>query len=171
MQSSMLREQTGVGGQAFETKRVEVYLNSCSIRGLLETTVPRVSDHLCIPEQVLRLADARVTLRDGSILATGQVSLINKDEILFVIDLTPGGTSKLGFQIPKDQIALTVSIGNLWLRGYAHMPHGADMNSFLTGTMNRFMPLTGATVVGHEGAPPRTVLINRDRLKCVLTAS
>ena len=150
--SSLRREQAGpaaqaeIGALAFESKRVEVYLDSCSIRGVLETNHPRVSDHLGIPDQVLRLTDARVTLPDGSILADGQASLIN-----------------------KDQIALTVSIGNLWLRGFAHMPHGADMNSFLTGTMNRFMPLTGATVVGHESAPPRTVLINRDRLKCVLT--
>lgn len=169
--SSMQREQSGISGWKFESKRVEVYLDSCSIRRLLETNHPRVSDHLGIPDQVLRLSDARVTLRDGSILAEEHTSLVNKDKILFVIDHTPRGTGKLGYQIPKDQIALTVSIGNLWLRGYAHMPQGADMTSFLTATMNHFMPLTGATVVGHEDAPPRTVLINRDRLKCVLTAS
>lgn len=149
-------------------RTVEIYLPACALRGTLETHHARVSDHLGTPEEVLRLSDVRVTLRDGRELARQRSVLVNKAEILFVIDLTPYPTGHLGFQVERSPQPVTVNVGNIWLRGKAHLPVGGEVAHYFTGAVNRFMALTEASVVGHDAARPRTVLINRDRVACLL---
>lgn len=151
-------------------KRIEVYLDACSIRGTLDTAHPRVSDHLGSTEEVVRLRDARVVLRDGSVLSENTSVVINKSEILFVVDLTPRPAGHAGFQVEKDPVNVTLNIGTIWLKGRAHLPVGGELSSFFAGAMNRFMAITEATVVGYDSAEPRTVLINRDQLNCMLVA-
>lgn len=147
---------------------VEIYLPACALRGTLETHHPRVSDHLGTPDEVVRLSDVRVTLRDGRELARQREVLVNKAEILFAIDLTPHPTGHLGFQVERAPRQVTVNVGNIWLRGYAHLPVGGSLDQFFAGAVNRFMALTDATVVGNDAARPRTVLVNRDRVGCLL---
>lgn len=98
-----------------------------------------------------------------------KLALVNKAEILFVVDLTPNPEgAHLGFQVERAPLEVTLNVGNIWLRGRAHLPIGGDINSFFTGAVNRFMAITEATVVGHEQGRPRTVIINRDQLNCML---
>jgi hypothetical protein len=151
------------------TKTVEVYLASCSIRGTIETPHARVSDHLGSPDEVLRVREARVVLRDGSQVANNRTALVNKAEILFVVDLTTNPSGHLGFQVERAPLEVTLNVGNIWLKGQIHLPIGGDINSFFTGAVNRFMAITEATVVGYEQGRPRTVIINRDQLNCMLT--
>lgn len=150
------------------SKPIEVYLASCSIRGTIETPHPRVSDHLGATDEVLRLSDARVVLRDGTQVASEKTAVVNKAEILFVVDLTPNSTGLLGFQVERAPVEVTLNVGNIWLRGRAHLPIGGDINSFFTGAVNRYMAITEAIVVGYEQGRPRTVIINRDQLNCML---
>lgn len=168
MVDAYLRERSA-GEPTLGEKPVEVYLDSCSIRGILQTAHTRVSDHLGATEETIRLKDARVVLRDGTALATDAAALINKAIILFLVDLTPRPTGQLGLQVERNVRDVTLNIGTIWIRGRAHLPVGGELQTFFSGAMNRFMAITDATVVGFEAAEPRTVLINRDQLRCMLS--
>lgn len=149
-------------------KRIEVYLDACTIRGTLDTAHPRVSDHLGSTEEVIRLRDAHVVLRDDNALSEVSLAIIIKSEVLYVVDLTPHPAGHAGFQVEKDPVDVTLNIGTVWLKGRAHLPIGGELSPFVAGTLNRFMAITEATVVGYDGTEPRTVLINRDQLRCML---
>ena len=158
------------GEPSLSERPVEVYLESCSIRGLIETTQTRVSDHLGTAEETIRLKGARVVIRDGTELASNAEIFINKAVVLFVVDLSPRPTGQLGFQVRRDVKGVTVNIGTLWIRGQVHLPVGGDLQSFYIGAINRFMAITQATVVGREQAAPRTFLINRDQVRCLMAS-
>lgn len=149
-------------------KRVEIYLDSCSIRGSLQTTQTRVSDHLNASDEPVCLKDARVVPRDGEPIATDSTVYVNKSTILFVVDLTPRLDGQRAFQVERAEHAVTLNIGTIWIRGHVHLPVDGEMQTFFGGIVARFMPLTQATVVGHEATAPRTVLINRDQLRCLM---
>jgi hypothetical protein len=151
-----------------QAKRIEVYLDACSVRGILETAHARVSDHLGATEEVLRIREARVLMRNGEQLSSEKTVLVNKTEILFIVDLTPRTSGQTGFQVERDPHEVILNVGTIWLKGRAHVPVGGELPSFFAGAMNRFMPITEATVVGYTNAEPRTVLINRDQLRCMI---
>jgi hypothetical protein len=150
-------------------KQIEAYLDHCSIRGTLMTGHARVSDHLGATEEILRLTGARVVMRDGTVLENTPTALINKSELLFVVDLSPSPGGHASFHVERDHFNVMLNVGPIWLQGKAHVPVGAELHAFFAGTMNRFMAITDATVVGHANAKPRTVLINRDQLRCMVT--
>jgi hypothetical protein len=148
--------------------RVEVVLDSCSIRGILETSQARVSDHLNAGADTLSLKHARVVLPGGEPVASESTVYINTSVILFVVDLTPRPTGHAAFQIEREAREVTLNIGTIWVRGDAHLPVGGEMQAYFEGSATRFMPLTNATVIGREATAPRTVLINRDQLRCMM---
>lgn len=154
---------------ALTEKRIEIYLDSCSIRGTLATSQARVSDHLNANDAPVCLKDARVVTRGGEPMATESTVYVNKSIILFVVDLTPHPASQLGFHVERDERKITLNIGTIWIRGQAHLPVGGELQAFFGGNAARFMPLTQATVIGNDATAPRTVLINRDQLRCMMT--
>jgi hypothetical protein len=149
-------------------KRIEIYLDTCSIRGVLETAQARVSDHLNAFEDTIRLTDARVILREGTPLSTESTVYINRSIVLFVVDLTPQPAGQDGLHVQRDERPVTFNIGTIWIRGRAHLPVGGEMQTFVGEPSDRFMPITEATVVGYEATAPRTILINRDQLRCMM---
>ena len=92
----------GRGHPEVHQRRVEIYLDSCSVRGVLETIHPRVSDHLASEGDTLTLLAARVVTRDGTQLARGTSTLIHKPVILFVVDLSSTGGYP-GFRVERMQ--------------------------------------------------------------------
>jgi hypothetical protein len=152
-------------------KQIEVYLDHCSMRGTLLTGHGRVSDHLAATEEILRLSNAQVVMRDGTMLENAATALVNKSEILFVVDLSPTSGGRASFHVERDHFNVVLNVGPIWLQGRAHVPVGAELHAFFAGTMNRFMAITDATIVGHATAKPRTVLINRDQLRCMVTVA
>ncbi len=157
----------GRGHPEVHQRRVEIYLDSCSVRGVLETIHPRVSDHLASEGDTLTLLAARVVTRDGTQLARGTSTLIHKPVILFVVDLS-SAAGYSGFRVERMQREVMLNVGSIWLRGRAHLPIGADLANFVSGSMARFMPITDATVIGAQAVEPRTVLVNRDQLRCMI---
>lgn len=157
----------GRGHPEVHQRRVEIYLDSCSVRGVLETIHPRVSDHLASEGETLTLLAARVVTRDGTQLSRGAQTFVQKSVILFIVDLSaPGGYA--GFRVERLQREVMLNVGSIWLRGRAHLPIGADLANFVAGSMARFMPITDATVIGASAIEPRTVLVNRDQLRCMI---
>jgi hypothetical protein len=152
-------------------KRVEIVLDACSIRGTLTTSQTRVSDHLNASDAPVYLRDARVVTREGQPLANQTTVYVNKSVILFVVDLTPNPTGQLGFQVERDPRNVTLNLGTIWIRGEAHLPIGGEMEAYFGGASAGFMPLTNATVVGPGATAPRTVLINRSQLRCMMAES
>jgi hypothetical protein len=152
-------------------KRVEVVLDACSIRGTLATSQTRVSDHLNASDEPLFIRDARVVTHEGQPLADQTAVYVNKSVILFVVDLTSNPTGQYGFQVEREPRNVTLNLGTIWIRGEAHLPMGGEMKAFFGGASPGFMPLTNATVVGPVATAPRTVLINRSQLRCMMTDS
>jgi hypothetical protein len=147
---------------------VEAQLDSCAVRGVLRTVHPRVSDHLGAAGDLLRIVGAQVVRRDGTPLGGASDVLVSKAALLYLIDLTPPGTGELQRHIERDDAPVVLSVGPIWLRGHAHIPVGGDLETYVAGALNRFIPITGATVLGQEPATPRTILVNRDKLQLML---
>ena len=162
-----LREAVAEGSITTK-KRVEIFLDSCSIRGNLETAHSRVSDHLNAGDETVCLRDTRVVRNDGMPMAAESTVVVNTSAILFIVDLSPRLVSQPGSQVERDEREVTLNIGTIWVRGHAHLPVGGEVETFFSGTASCFMPLTEAIVVGYETTAPRTVLINREQLRCVV---
>jgi hypothetical protein len=147
---------------------VEAQLDSCTVRGVLRTVHQRVSDHLGAAGDLLRIAGARVVRGDGTSLAGVSDVLVSKAALLYLVDLMPPGTGQLQRQIERDDAPVVLCVGTVWLRGHAHIPVGGDLETYVAGALNPFIPITDATVLGQEPATPRTILVNRDKLQLML---
>ena len=151
---------------------VEVYLPSLVFRGTLLTRHNRLSDWLNLKssDSMLRLDDVEVEMLSGKpSFAKCQDALINKQQITFVIDLSPAGShqrEELSL-VHKEPHRVFAEIGSFWLEGNIHVAPGFDLSTFADGK-NTFLPLTDASFVNLRRAEPRTLLINREKLSCLL---
>lgn len=151
----------------FVTRKVEFYLASGAVRGLLKSPHPRLSDHLRDPEESFVIEEAVVTsYRSKEPLASGNSVLVGKSQILFAVDLDEGaGMQNMRVERVTHQVALCV--GPFWLRGQVHLPVGGDLRAYFDSDALRFIPVTAAVVVGQEAAVPRTVLVNMNLIGVV----
>jgi hypothetical protein len=153
-------------------KPVEIYLDACSIGGVLESPHARVSDFLGSSDDTIRVTAARVIAWGGKSLATQATLLVNKRAILLVADLSPAPATNTDALVEREPHAVTLNVGPIWIQGNVHLPVGGDVQSVIvSGPANRFLPLTDAVFVGHEDSGARTVLVNRDHLHCMLVPS
>ena len=151
---------------------VEVYLPSIVFRGTLLTRHNRLSDCLNLKSSdgMLRLDSVEVEMLTGKPSSTKcKDALINKQQVTFVIDLSfPDTRDKEELSlVHKEPRRVFVEIGSFWLEGNIHVVPGFELSTFADGK-NDFLPLTDATFVNLRSSEPRTFLINREKLSCLL---
>ena len=151
---------------------IEVYLPSIVFRGTLLTRHNRLSDCLNLKstDSMLRLDDVEVEMLSGKpSSARCKDALINKQQITFVIDLSPastGGKEELSL-VHKEPHRVFAEIGSFWLEGNVHVVRGFELSTFAEGG-HTFLPLTQASFVHLRSSEARTFLINREKLSCLL---
>src|ERR1051326_3903548 len=151
---------------------IEVYLPSIVFRGTLLTRHNRLSDCLNLKstDGMLRLDDVEVEMLSGKpSSARCKDALINKQQITFVIDLSPasaGGKEELSL-VHKEPHRVFAEIGSFWLEGNVHVVRGFELSTFAEGG-HTFFPLTQASCVHLRSSEARTFLINREKLSCLL---
>lgn len=151
---------------------VEVYLPSIVFRGMLLTRHNRLSDCLNLKssEAMLSLDDVEVEMLTGRPSSTKcKDALINKQQVIFIVDLSsPAASAKEELSlVHKEPRRVFAEIGSFWLEGNIHVVSGCELSSF-SESKNTFLPLTDATFVNLRSTEPRTFLINRDKLSCLL---
>jgi len=151
---------------------VEVYLPSVIFRGTLVTRHNRLSDCLNLKstDGMLRLSNVEVEMLSGRpSSAKCNEALINKQQVTFVIDLSPADEHEREVLslVHKEPRRVFVEIGAFWLEGNVHVVPGFELSTFAEGK-NDFLPLTDATFVNLRSGEPRTFLINREKLSCLL---
>jgi len=158
----------------FRQISVEVYLPSSVLRGKLITKHQRLSDYLN-----LKMSDEAIKLEEVEI-QTGKVetssvkpsnALINRRQVTVVVELSPGpsttGEKEAISPVEKESWSVLIEAGSLWVQGDLHLLPGAELNSFALGNSS-FISLTQATFVDSPGSEPRTFMINREKVNCLM---
>jgi hypothetical protein len=151
---------------------VIVYLDAGAIRGTLQTLQPRVLDEL-------HDASGSLTLRDVTLLSyrveectpadrqNDQV-VLRKRQVLLMADLTPRPCTRIEMQVPRERFTVTLAVGPYWVNGCIHLPIGTEPVAFLDGSGVGFTPLTDAQLVKLANAPRQTLLVNREKISCII---
>ncbi len=165
-----------LGGAASQGLAVEVYLTSTIIRGTLATKHDRLSDHLLLraSDELFSLKDAAVEDLHGQPLSVGGAEyFIHMREALFIADLNTGrGPARSNLdhaKIAKESKNAVILVSPFWIRGQVHLMPGAALQDLLA-LKNRFIPVTGATLIGRSDVKPRTLLVNRTKVGCLAAA-
>lgn len=153
---------------------VEVYLPSTVFRGKLFLRHKRLSDSLNfkMSEGVIRLDDVEIqTFQGRSSTVKSKNALIYKRQVMFVVDLSSGTETKREREelslVNKQRRRVLIEIGLFWLQGDVHLVPGLELDSFAEGNSS-FIPLTTAKFVDFPDSEPRTFMINRDKLNCMM---
>jgi hypothetical protein len=152
------------------TMPMEVYLPAALVRGVLETNQDRLSSHLLVrqDDQVFSLRDATVEDLIGRPIASRTNDyVVYMREVFLIADLSPAGQSQRsgleGLYRKKNTSKALISVGPYLIQGDVYVVPGGALYDLLL-EKNQFIPLTNATIVGRQPAPPRTYLINRHRI-------
>jgi len=152
------------------TLPLEVYLPAALVRGILETNLDRVSSDLLLrqDDQVFSLRDATVENLDGRpIINRATEYVVYMREIYLIADLSPANHStRLGFEglyQKKDTSKALISVGAYLIQGDVYILPGGALYDLLL-EKSQFIPLTNATILGHQSIAPRTYLINRHKI-------
>ena len=159
------------------SRPVEVYLASGVVKGQVVTRHRRLSDYLNadMGHGTIRLEAAEIrSLKTNRVSERQLRILIYKQQILFVADLNSGNSiaaEDLGFnwaaRVPHK---VRMEVGTIWLEGEVHLVPGSELASFAEGK-NSFIPLTKARLINHHASEPRTFLINREKINCLIAPS
>ncbi|HWP57256.1 MAG TPA: hypothetical protein VNL14_05165 [Candidatus Acidoferrales bacterium] len=149
-------------------KEVEVYLSFATLRGTIATRHARLSDHLLTFDETFTLKNVKSGRGTSSLSA--ETALVYKRLVILVADLGSDGQDTVDaqlFRVEREPHRVIVGAGPFWVRGDIHIVRGGDLETVGLGT-TRFVPLTGATFVGQEGAEPATFIVNREHIGCLL---
>ena len=153
---------------------VEVYLPSAVFRGQLLLRHNRLSDSLNskTTDGVLRLDDVEIEnfSRNASPVKSRSV-LIYTRQITFVVDLSPSfsdsGKSEEISLVNKEARQVLMEVGLFWMQGDVHVVPGLEFTKFAEAK-SLFIPLTNARFIDFPDSPPRTFMINREKLNCLM---
>lgn len=152
------------------TMPMEVHLPAALVRGVLETNQDRLSSHLLFRQndQVFSLRDATVEDLTGKPIASRTNDyVVYMREVFLIADLSPAGQSQRsgleGLYRKKNTSKALISVGPYLIQGDVYLLPGGALYDLLL-EKNQFIPLTNATILGRQPAPPRTYLINRHKI-------
>ncbi len=153
---------------------VEVYLPSSVFRGNLLMKQRRLSDSLNskVSDGIIRLDDVEIqTFRKKSSPVKSKSALIYTRQVTFVVDLssTPSMTrenEELSL-VNKEPRKVLMEVGLFWMQGDVHLVPGFELSRFAEGKSS-FIPLTMARFVDLPGSDPRTFMINREKVSCLM---
>lgn len=153
---------------------VEVYLPSAVFQGKLFIRHQRLSDHLNVKtnDETIRLDDVEIqTFKGISSAVKSKNAWIYKRQVTFVVDLNSNqSTTRENTELSlvnKEPHRVLIEIGSFWVQGDVHIIRGLELNSFAEGKSS-FIPLTTATFVDFPDSQPRTFLINREKVNCLM---
>jgi hypothetical protein len=150
--------------------RLEVYLQSAVVRGILMTNQDRPSNYFILREgdEVFSLKEATLEGPNRKPVAVSSDEyLIYMQEVLLIADLSPQLAAKrAGFEhlyVKKEASKALLGVGPFWLRGNIHLVPGGVLHDLLMAK-TRFIPITDATLVDRPDLGPRTYLVNRTKI-------
>ncbi len=153
---------------------VEVYLPSAVYRGKVFTRHNRLSDYLNLmtSDGIIQLDDVEIQTFSGkSPTVKSKSALIYMRHVTFVVELSssPSTTNENQevYLVNKEPRRVLIEVGSFWMQGDVHITPGSELNSFAFGKSS-FIPLTTATFIDFPGSEPRTFLINRRRVHCLM---
>ena len=153
---------------------VEVYLPSSVARGRLLMKHQRLSDSLNakMSDGIIRLDDVEIQTFGGKSSAVkSKNALIYKRQVMFVIDSsaspsTAGENEELSL-VTKEPRKVLMEVGFFWMQGEVHIVPGFELSTLAEGKSS-FIPLTMARFVDVPGSDPRTFMINREKINCLM---
>jgi hypothetical protein len=157
--------------------RLEVYLQSAVLRGILATNQDRLSNYFILREgdEVFSLREATLEgLNRKAIATSSDEYLIYMQEVLLIADLSPqlssgrGGSERL--YVKKEASKALLVVGPFWLRGNIHVLPGRAPHDLLMAK-TRFVPVTDATLLDRPEVVPRTYLVNRTKIGFITAAT
>lgn len=156
---------------------VEVYLPSTVFRGNLLMKQKRLSDFLNsnVSNGMIRLDNVEIqTLERKSPPVKAKNALINKRQVNFVVDISSGPSmthkNEELFLVNKEPRSVLIELGLFWVQGDVHIVPGFELSTFAEGKSS-FIPLTKARFVEFPESEPRTFIINRERVNCVMPST
>jgi len=153
---------------------VEVYLPSSVFRGNLLMKQRRLSDSLNskVSDGIIRLEDVEIqTFRRNSPPVKSKNALIYTRQVTLVVDLSPSlptahETEELS-RVNKEPRKVLMEVGLFWMQGDVHLVPGFELSRFAEGKSS-FIPLTSARFVDLPASEPRTFMINREKVSCLM---
>jgi len=149
---------------------LEVYLQGALVRGVLVTQQSRLSSFLGLPNgaDVFTLKDATLESANGKPIALGADEyLVYLREVLLLADLSPASqTQRSGvesFYVHKDTSKALFSVGPYLLQGSVHLLPGTALHDLLL-EKSQFIPVTDAILLDRADIPPRTYLVNCNKI-------
>lgn len=153
---------------------VEVYLPSTVLRGMLLTKHRRLIDYLNLKmsDDAIRLAEVEIqTAKVETSLVKPSSALINRHQVTVAVELSPGPSTtdqnEALSPVEREVWRVLIEAGSLWMQGNLHLLPGAELNSFAPGN-SAFIPLSQATFLDAPGSEPRTFMINREKVNCLM---
>jgi hypothetical protein len=153
---------------------VEVYLPSSVFRGNLLMKQKRLSDSLNskVADGIIRLDDVEIqSFRKNSAAVKSKNALIYTRQVTFVVDLSPslstGRETEELSMVNKEPRKVLMEVGSFWMQGDVHLVPGFELSQFAEGKSS-FIPLTSARFVDLPGSEPRTFMINREKVSCLM---
>jgi hypothetical protein len=151
---------------------IEVYLPSSVVRGNLLMRQKRLSDSLNakMSDGIIRLDDVEIqTFRRKAPPIKSKNALIYKRQVTFVVDLnsSPATTGEEISLVTKEPRKVLMEVGFFWMQGDVHIVPGFELSTFAEGK-SFFIPLTTARFVNLPGSEPRTFMINREKVNCLM---
>jgi len=157
--------------------RLEVYLQSAVLRGILATNQERLSNYLILREgdEVFSLREATLEgLSRKPVATSSDEYLIYMQEVLLIADLSPQlGSERGGLEhlyVKKEASKALLVVGPFWLRGNIHVLPGRAPHDLLMAK-TRFVPVTDATLLDRPEVVPRTYLVNRTKIGFITAAT
>jgi len=134
----------------------------------------RLSDSLNskISEGIIRLDDVEIqTFRRSSPSVKSKTALIYTRQVTFVVDLSPSLSTAHETEVlslvNKEPLKVLMEVGLFWMQGDVHLVPGLELSKFAEGKSS-FIPLTSARFVDLPGSEPRTFMINREKVSCLM---
>lgn len=171
------------GVQPTREVEVEMYTTAYRVTGRLPTRFERVADILN-QATATHLSLSQATLAEhaaGGLVSTPQL-LVSVDEILVMVARGTAPTGSSDMRVAKRPVRAQLGIPPFRLVGTIHVPQGSRPIDGLLNAVDRFLPMTDATIAGPvgrpaagdaEGSEPGTIealAFRRDRAHVVLVA-
>jgi len=153
---------------------LEVYLPSTVFRGNLLMKQMRLSDSLNsnVSNGIIRLDDVEIqTLKRKSPPVKAKNALIYRRQVIFVVDFSSSPSMTRENEelclVNKEPRSVLIEVGFFWMQGDVHIVPGFELSTFAEGKSS-FIPLTTARFVDFPDSEPRTFMINREKVNCLM---
>lgn len=151
---------------------VDVFLGDCSISGTIAGRQRRLGDYLMAIDDMITINNAAVrSLRGGADILKRPEAIVMVPTIVFIVDCTETTVdpASASFKIERRTETVTLNVGPFWIRGQLHVPPSGNVISYIRTGSGNFIPLTDIRVSGQDQHNGRTLLLNRNHLRCLLT--